>query len=52
MNEKDFKITVFVEKDFMCRFALIIVKNESDAKDVTQEILLVLWKNEVIFQNQ
>lgn len=44
MDENEFKIKVFAEKDAMYRFALSLLKNESDAMDVTQEVLLSLWK--------
>lgn len=44
MNQETFKLTVFVHKDKLYRFARRILISEDEAYDVVQEILMKLWE--------
>jgi RNA polymerase sigma-70 factor (ECF subfamily) len=44
MQKGDFQKDVFVHRNKMYRFALSYLKNEEEAKDVVQEVLMKLWE--------
>lgn len=44
MQKGDFQTNVFIHRNKMYRFALSYLKNEEEAKDVVQEVLLKLWE--------
>lgn len=44
MTQNTFKETVFIHKDKMYRFAKSILKDEDDAIDLIQEVMLKLWQ--------
>lgn len=44
MHQEDFKRTVLVHKNKMYRFALSIIGDTDEAKDVVQDVLLKLWE--------
>jgi RNA polymerase sigma-70 factor (ECF subfamily) len=43
MQKGEFQKDVFVHRNKMYRFALSYLKNEEEAKDIVQEVLLNLW---------
>ena len=44
MHQDDFKRTVLVHKNKMYRFALSIIADTDEAKDVVQDVMLKLWE--------
>lgn len=44
MNKNEFEHLINQHKDKLFRFALSILKNNEDAKDAVQEVVLKLWK--------
>lgn len=44
MHQQDFTRTILVHKNKMYRFALSILGDEHEAKDVVQDVLLKLWE--------
>ena len=44
MQKGDFQKDVFVHRNKMYRFALSYIKNEEEAKDVVQEVLMKMWE--------
>ena len=44
MNLEDFNKKVMPTKNKLYRFALSYLKNEEEAKDIVQEVLLKVWK--------
>ncbi len=44
MHQEEFTRTVMVHKNKMYRFALGYMKNDDDAKDVVQDVLVKLWE--------
>jgi RNA polymerase sigma factor (sigma-70 family) len=51
MNQETFKISVFVHKDKLFRFARRILISEDEAFDVVQEILIKLWEKRETLAN-
>ncbi|MBE8712867.1 RNA polymerase sigma factor [Sphingobacterium hungaricum] len=45
MDQSTFKNTVFILKDKLYRFAKSMLKDEEDAFDLVQEMLLKFWQN-------
>jgi RNA polymerase sigma-70 factor (ECF subfamily) len=44
MQKGDFQKDIFVHRNKMYRFALSYIKNEEEAKDIVQEVLMKLWE--------
>lgn len=44
MQKGDFQKNIFVHRNKMYRFALSYIKNEEEAKDIVQEVLMKLWE--------
>ena len=44
MQKEDFRNNVFVHRNKMYRFALSYLKNDEEAQDVVQEVLMKLWE--------
>ena len=52
MHQQDFTRTILVHKNKMYRFALSIVGDEHEAKDVVQDVLLKLWETRVELEDK
>ncbi|MGB6037091.1 MAG: RNA polymerase sigma factor [Cryomorphaceae bacterium] len=44
MQKGDFQKDVFLHRNKMYRFALSYMKNEEEAKDIVQEVLMKMWE--------
>jgi RNA polymerase sigma-70 factor (ECF subfamily) len=44
MQKEDFRQRVYVHRNKMYRFALAYLKNESEAQDIVQDVLMKLWE--------
>jgi RNA polymerase sigma factor (sigma-70 family) len=44
MQKGDFQKDIFVHRNKMYRFAVSYIKNEEEAKDIVQEVLMKLWE--------
>lgn len=45
MSEKEYKKLFHIKYNSFCNYAYSIVKNESEAEDVVQEVFIDFWKN-------
>jgi len=45
MLKEDFQKKVFLHRHKMYRFAVSLMKDQEEAKDIVQEVLLKLWEN-------
>ena len=45
MTTSEFEKLIILHKDKLFRFSLSILKNNEDAKDAVQEVVVKLWRN-------
>lgn len=52
MHQEEFTRTILVHKNMMYRFALSIMGNEHEAKDVVQDVMLKLWETRMELEDK
>ncbi|NEN25752.1 RNA polymerase sigma factor [Cryomorpha ignava] len=52
MHQEEFTRTILVHKNKMYRFALSIMGNEHEAKDVVQDVMLKLWETRMELEDK